>query len=574
MGLDPEDTAVIDDDMIAEAFQIDGLGEDELGNKITVESQEVQVLADEITVSTQLKLSFRNVWKIGNLEGFDNLRKLCLDNNIIAEVTGISHLVHLEWLDLSFNNIEKISGLEKLTKLTDLSLFANKISDIEGLEACSALQCLSLGNNEIKNLDSVVKLRPFKKLHLLNLEGNPVSREADYRVFTLAYLNNLKYLDYAMVVKSEVAAAREQYQDELMEVEEKESLEEEKLARERAAAANTAKLKAANLSFTESIFSDMFEDDEDDVKLKALPGIQDKKARFSSEVDELCQQFLELGLGKDKAKTAERDAFTSAIAQMRQYYLDESVKLTSNWVVKLKRTTRELQLQERIFKMDIVKPEKELDALHSALMDLELRQVEHFETVHSEFDTKYRELNANVLESHMSFFRKMEDCEKEYNKEVITLANELLDQAAKEELPEDLSEEAQNLLLDRDTCLSAITGSHDVHVNKIFKVGRLRSISGDALPFLLPFLSFFRRAHIACDSSFPPLLQLSVTVRRGCAAGGDGPPERRHQSLPRRGEHEEQAKGPGDRGLGGREPGGAPQTRHEGLYRRGWVRYG
>jgi hypothetical protein len=469
MGLDPEDTAVIDDDMIAEAFQIDGLGDDELGNKITVDSGEVQVLADEITVSTQLKLSFRNIWKIGNLEGFDNLRKLCLDNNIIAEVTGISHLVNLEWLDLSFNNIEKITGLEKLTKLTDLSLFNNRISDIQGLEACSALQCLSLGNNSIAKLDDLVGLRPFKMLHLLNLEGNPVSKEADYRVYTLAYLNNLKYLDYAMVVKSEVAAAREQYQDELMEVEEKESLEEEKLARERAAASNTAKLKAANLGFSESIFSDMFEDDEDDVKLKALPGIQNKKADFSTAVEEVCQQFLDLGLGKDKQKTEERDACTSAIAQLRQYYLDESIKQTSAWVIKLKRTTRELQLQERVFKMDITKPEKELDALHQSLMDLEMRQVEHFDIVYNEFDGKYREIHAAVLESHMSFFRKMEDCEKEYNKEVITLANDLLDLAAKEELPDDLTEEAQNLLLDRDTCLSAITGSHDVHVNKIFK---------------------------------------------------------------------------------------------------------
>ena len=470
MGFDPEDTQVIDDDMIAEAFETDGLGLDELGNKITVDSGEVQVLADEITVSTQLKLSFRNIWKIGNLDGFDNLRKLCLDNNIIAEIEGVSHLVNLEWLDLSFNNIEKISGLEKLTKLTDLSLFNNKISTIEGLEACSALQCLSLGNNEIKVLESIVKLRPFKKLHLLNLEGNPVSKEADYRVFTLAYLNNLKYLDYAMVVKSEVAAAREQYQDDLMDVEEKESLEEEKLARERAAAANTAKLKAANLAFTETIFADMFEDDEDDVKLKSLPGIQDRKARFSTTVEEVCTEFLELGVGKDDAKTGERDAFASAVKELRQYYLDESVKMTSEWVKNLKRTTRDLLAQERVFKMDITKPVRELDALKEALIDLEMRQVEHFEAIYNDFDTKYREMHTSVLEAHMSFFRRMEDCEKEYNKEVITLANELLDQAAREELPEDLSEEAQNLLLDRDTCLSAITGSHDVHVNKIFKV--------------------------------------------------------------------------------------------------------
>ena len=67
-----------------------------------------------------------------------------------------------------------------------------------------------------------MKLRKFKKLHLLNLEGNPASRESEYRSQVLAYLIDLKYLDYAMVVQSEVVAAREQYQDELLDVEEKE----------------------------------------------------------------------------------------------------------------------------------------------------------------------------------------------------------------------------------------------------------------------------------------------------------------------------------------------------------------
>ena len=48
---------------------------------------------------------------------------------------------------------------------------------IEGLSKCKQLQCLSLGNNKISALDSsVVRLRCFKGLQLLNLEGNPVTR--------------------------------------------------------------------------------------------------------------------------------------------------------------------------------------------------------------------------------------------------------------------------------------------------------------------------------------------------------------------------------------------------------------
>jgi hypothetical protein len=58
-------------------------------------------------------------------------------------------------------------------------------------------------------------LRPFRKferLRLLNLEGNPVCKEAEYRMMVLAFLNQLKYLDYSMVQRDEIIAAREQFQ--------------------------------------------------------------------------------------------------------------------------------------------------------------------------------------------------------------------------------------------------------------------------------------------------------------------------------------------------------------------------
>mgnify|MGYP001500144707 CR=1 FL=1 len=74
-----------------------------------------------------------------------------------------------------------------------------------------------------------IKLRCVRNLKLLNVEGNPVSNESEYRMFVLAYLNDLTYLDYSMVTKGETIAAREQYQDELLDVEEKENLEERQL---------------------------------------------------------------------------------------------------------------------------------------------------------------------------------------------------------------------------------------------------------------------------------------------------------------------------------------------------------
>src|SRR5689334_3093832 len=102
---------------------------------------------------TTLILSFKNIHLIDNLQGFNKLIRLQLDNNMIETITGLDHLVNLQWLDLSFNQItvyththhtlitltlvttltpnplplpvQVLEGLDKLTQLTDLSLYHN-----------------------------------------------------------------------------------------------------------------------------------------------------------------------------------------------------------------------------------------------------------------------------------------------------------------------------------------------------------------------------------------------------------------------------------------------------------------
>lgn len=467
---DQEETAVISDEMIAEAFEEEGLGEDEYGNPISGARNGLKdvILADEIAVSTSLKLSFKNVLKIDNLQGFAMLRRLCLDNNIIQSITNLSHLVHLEWLDLSFNNITKISGLDKLTKLKDLSLFSNRITEVEGLDSCTALQCLSLGNNLISSLESVVTLRKFRGLQLLNLEGNPVSEEAEYRTYVLAYMRDLKYLDYAMVLQTEVASAQEQYQDELLDVEEKEALEEEKTSRETTASAHTKKLKEANLSVVETLFRDMFEDDEDYTKLKALPGVPDLTNKFGTELESASDAFEAAGLEKDKEKRRERNQFSQSLQTLRSRAASESVKLIEAWSRKKKHALRDLAV-DKLDPEEIRRLIAEVQALGGSLMDIEMRLVEQSEELLNDFEARYREIHAACLEVQITFFRQTEDCENIFAKELTSLANDLLDKAANEDLPEDISDEASNLLIDRDTCMTAITGSHDVHVGKLYK---------------------------------------------------------------------------------------------------------
>merc|ERR1712154_78405 len=170
--------------------------------KKTKNKNQACVIEKDIDFSklSELSLSFRSIYKIDHLRGFESLIQLRLDNNSIECIENLSHLSNLEWLDLSFNRISKIEGLDELKKLTDLCLVNNFIRRIENLQNNVNLQVLSLGNNCIESIDeNILPLRQFEHLEALNLRGNPIIDEPDFKVSVFAYCANLKYLDYERV---------------------------------------------------------------------------------------------------------------------------------------------------------------------------------------------------------------------------------------------------------------------------------------------------------------------------------------------------------------------------------------
>ena len=45
----------------------------------------------------------------------------------------------------------------------------------------------------------VTYLSQFPNLRVLNLAGNPIAKEKEYKLYVLAHIKNLKYLDYRLV---------------------------------------------------------------------------------------------------------------------------------------------------------------------------------------------------------------------------------------------------------------------------------------------------------------------------------------------------------------------------------------
>jgi hypothetical protein len=185
---------VIDEKLLLETLTNDHSGQKEEQGKENLTSIKSQNLLKEdvslidlIPETKSLIFSFKNIGKIENLNGFDKIIKLCLDNNSIEEICNLDHFIHLKWLDLSFNKITKITGLDKLKSLEDLSLCNNKITIVEGLDKLPKLQCLSLGSNLISNFSDTLSLRYVKSLKMITLMGNPLSHDEYYKKKALAY---------------------------------------------------------------------------------------------------------------------------------------------------------------------------------------------------------------------------------------------------------------------------------------------------------------------------------------------------------------------------------------------------
>lgn len=452
---------VIDDKLLLEGISFD--------KKESPEHVGDSSLVDLCPIATSLTLSFKNIGKIENLVGFSRLTKLCLDNNQIKDIVNLDHLVCLKWLDLSFNQIQRIQGLKNLKALEDLSLYNNKISVVEGLDYCTSLQCLSLGNNVIDSLEQVIKLRQQRSLRMLTLTGNPICEESEYKMTVLAYVDTLKYLDYALVDPTEMANAKEQYHDELLDVEEKESVVAEKLSRDKAMSEYLAQLDEAGIIFAHVLFDDMFADDPDLEKLKHLPGTKELIESFRVSYKALSDDFIKNSMEKYEKKKKEIASFTKVIEGVRAKDDEESIMLIESFNKSKK--TAITTLRDTEDKHDMIRElQQELDRVCDELLSIELRQVEKFEALVDEFDNRMNELKNVCLEMQQLFFRAVEDLEDRFSTSVRGVATDLIDRLAKEELAEDyLDDDAMGLVVDKDQCMTTLSGSHDMHIGKILK---------------------------------------------------------------------------------------------------------
>ena len=105
------------------------------------------------------KLSRKKIAELSSLLRWSQgLTKLCLNDNKIVDVSGLTLTDGLTKLHLSANQIVDVSGLTLTEGLKTLDLNYNQIVDVSGLTLTEGLTKLHLSENQIVDMLSLIHI--------------------------------------------------------------------------------------------------------------------------------------------------------------------------------------------------------------------------------------------------------------------------------------------------------------------------------------------------------------------------------------------------------------------------------
>ncbi|KAK3595288.1 hypothetical protein CHS0354_010898 [Potamilus streckersoni] len=137
-----------------------------------------------------LNVSHNFIKKIDNLVPLPSLVELNLSMNELIDISYMPSLINLEILNINNNKIRSLDGVQSLPRLRELQAQRNELEDVVPLTSCFHLQILNVADNHITTLHNTVDiLGQLKRLEVLNLHGNPIERDRQYRTEILQHTN-------------------------------------------------------------------------------------------------------------------------------------------------------------------------------------------------------------------------------------------------------------------------------------------------------------------------------------------------------------------------------------------------
>ncbi|XP_054463267.1 dynein regulatory complex subunit 3 [Anoplopoma fimbria] len=453
---------LMDEDVLRQAV-VEQAAQDQVGRIV----KEDGVNFNEIL---KLRLEYRNILMIDHLWEFTSLARLDLNNNLIEKIEGLDRLINLTWLNLSFNSIEKIQGLESLRKLEVLNLSNNRISVIEKMDALEKLTHFFIANNLLGQLDNVLYLRKFKNMFTINLYGNPVSEEEDYKFYIAAYFPNLRCLDYRLLDEKTKNEASIKYSYVLDEIKHEElqmqQADEVEQSQKAAVKLHTdAFVEFLNGSF---LFESMLKDDPEAETLHRVPEVAPLLQTFEDQMVELCMQLFETGLAEHKRREMEVNSFFSGQNEAVTHYQQEASKILAHFEQQHKARMVELQQlsDPDLLKVKINPCKEEINQLSHSLMALEFQMITQLEDIINKLDVNISDMIGNFSETALGIFAQCRDLEDNYHEKVQVIAANL-ENEGKNNLDEEMPDQDKMLFVDKDTVMDALATSHDNHLMKI-----------------------------------------------------------------------------------------------------------
>ncbi|NXW75902.1 DRC3 protein, partial [Hirundo rustica] len=461
---------IIDDAMVQKATE-EKCPED-LGDLARQENTNVKVV-------TELQLSFKSILQIDNLWQLENLTKLQLDNNFIEKIEGLESLVHLVWLDLSFNNIEVIEGLDTLVRLQDLSLYSNRISKIEHMDTLQELQIFSVGKNNLTVLEDVVYLRRLKNLRTLNLGGNPFCSKEHYRLFVVAHLPSLLYLDFKLVRRSTV-----RFLHSLIGKSGNSNLQSLCFVALGAGSLQKSGSQKHTTAFVEYLngsllFDSLYAEDREAAILASLPAVEDLLQAYPSWFLSVTEKLYNYGLEEYEKRAAEVSKFYKRFYEILTANQQESKRIISDFESRNQRRLDELYQAGSgdIAESEQTQGKEDIHQLWDALMTLETLVSNDLEELLQDFKRSIDVMASTFIETIQGIYPfhsiQCRDLENEHHEKlmeiVIATLEKLQEEEFEEDLQDDLPDDVRRLLVDKNTIVNAINVSHRIRLQKVDK---------------------------------------------------------------------------------------------------------
>ncbi|XP_038007694.1 dynein regulatory complex subunit 3 isoform X2 [Motacilla alba alba] len=375
--------------------------------------------------------------------------------------------------DLSFNNIEVIEGLDTLVKLQDLSLYNNRISKIEHMDTLQELQIFSIGKNNLTILEDVIYLRRLKSLQTLNLSGNPFCSEEHYRLFVVAHLPSLVYLDFKLVRNSTKEAAALKYQDLTKPLEQEEA---QVLALQEAKDAKQEELDYHQAAFVEYLngsflFDSLHEGDGEAARLAALPGVGDLLPPYKKEFVSVCENLYNYGLEEYGKREAEVSKFYKRFHEILAVNQQESKRIISDFESRNQRRLDELYQAGSGETADSKRAQgkEDIHQLWDALMTLEALVSNDLEELLQDFKRSIDVIASTFTENIQGMFSQCRDLEIQYLKKLMEIVKATLKKLDHYELKEDFPDDLRQLFKDKNNVVNIINTSHSIRLRKIDK---------------------------------------------------------------------------------------------------------